>query len=284
VTSSDCPSAAAPDIAPNLTLKPGDVIVAGGGEVYHLDQRMHATLVASGQHVANARGIAVDPMRRILVASRACNSGAIVNVDPKSGVQTPLVSGFGHTEGLFPSAEKNVIIVGDEDPKDKVWGHLWRVNLTTGERESLYAFPREGSAAPTSVALDPKSNELYFAAKKIYRMSSDGPRQLSLTATNVHALTFARTGELFMAEYDGGPVQQVDLLTRKIVKTYQGFPTIWSMAVARDGKSIFVGSGSGGNAALIRVPTSGESTETVWRAQVNEGVGVFVTVVGETSN
>jgi hypothetical protein len=257
------------------------VIVAGGGEIYRLDSAMNETRVASGQHVENARGVTVDPMGRILVSSRACNEGVIVSVDPKSGVQTPLVGGFGHTEGILPAKEEDTVLVGDEDPKDKVWGHLWRVNLKTREKQSLYAFPREGTAAPTSIGFDPRSSELYFAAKRIYRMSPGGPRQLSLSASNVHAMVFARTGEMFMAEYDGGPVVQVDLPVGKVVKTYQGFPTIWSMAVARDGKSVFVGSGSGGNAALIRVPTSGEPAETVWRAHVNGGVGVFVTVVGE---
>jgi hypothetical protein len=53
------------------------------------------------------------------------------------------------------------------------------------------------------------------------------------------------------------------------------------MAVAHDGKSVFVGSGSAGTAMLVRVPTSGEPAETVWRPPVNDGVGVFVTVVGE---
>jgi hypothetical protein len=74
---------------------------------------------------------------------------------------------------------------------------------------------------------------------------------------------------------------QVDVTKPEIVKKYQGFPTLWSLAVALDGKSVFVGSGSAGTAKLVRVPTSGDPPETVWQPPVNDGVGVFVTIVGE---
>jgi hypothetical protein len=265
----NCKPAPPPDRAPNVTLELGDVIVVGGGEIYRLDSKMKATLVTSGHHVSYARGVTIDPLGRILVSSKACGEGAIVSVDSKSGVQTPLVGTFGTIEGIVPANEEDTVFIGDEDlRKGNVWGYLWRVNLKTREKWTLYEFPREIGAAPTSIGFDPTSGKLYFAAKKIYWMSPEGPRSLSLAASNVQAMAFAATGEMFMAEYDGGPVVQVDLPARAIVKKYQGFPTLWSMAVAHDGKSVFVGSGSAGTAMLVRVPTSGEPAETVWRPPV----------------
>jgi hypothetical protein len=168
-------------------------------------------------------------------------------------------------------------LVSDEHPVEGRWGQLFRFNFSTGESWVEHSFG--GDSVPTSIGFDRKTGEMVFASKRIYRMSPTGPRLLGFEVANIHALAFAPAGEMCMAEYDGGPVVQVDLPARKIVKTYQGFPTIWSMAVTGDGKNVRVGSGSGDNAALQKVPVSCEPSTAVWKPRSSEGVGVFVTAL-----
>jgi hypothetical protein len=201
-----------------------------------------------------------------------------VRVDPVTGTQTVIASGFRTTVGIAVDRD-GTVLVSDEHPVEGRWGQLFRFDFVKGQSSVEHSFGAD--SVPTSIDFDRKSGEMVIASKKVYRMTSEGPRLVGLDVTSVHALAFAPTGELFMAEYDGGPVVQLDWAARKISKTYQGFPTIWSIAISKDGKNVLVGSGSGGNAALHIVPISGAASRILWRPRSSEGVGVFVTVVGE---
>jgi outer membrane protein assembly factor BamB len=267
-----------PDREPKARLEPGDIIVAGGGGLYRLDTALNETTIAFGGHVERARGLAVSQTGEIYVASVACRKGAVVRVDPVTGTQTVIASGFRTTVGIAVDRD-GTVLVSDEHPVEGRWGQLFRFDFVKGQSSVEHSFGAD--SVPTSIDFDRKSGEMVIASKKVYRMTSEGPRLVGLDVTNVHALAFAPTGELFMAEYDGGPVVQLDWAARKISKTYQGFPTIWSIAISKDGKNVLVGSGSGGNAALHIVPISGAASRILWRPRSSEGVGVFVTVVGE---
>ena len=185
-----------PDREPEVRLRRGDVIVAGGGGLYRLDSSFNETTIAFGGHIERARGLAVGKDGHVYVATIACRKGAVVKVDPKSGTQSVVASGFRTPVGIAVDQD-GTVLVSDENPVDGRWGQLFRFDFASGESSVVQSVV--GDSVPTSIGFDSSSGEIVVASKKIYRMTRGGPRLLGFEVTNVHALTFARTGEMFMA-------------------------------------------------------------------------------------
>jgi hypothetical protein len=194
--------ASVPDREPKVRLEPGDIIVAGGGGLFRLDAALNETAIAFGGHVERARGIAVSRTGEIYVASVACRKGAVVRVDPLTGTQTVVASGFRTTVGIAVDRD-GTVLVSDEHPVEGRWGQLFRFNFVTGRSSVEYSFGAD--SVPTSIDFDRKSGEMVVASKKIYLMTPDGPRLVGLDVTNVHALALRRPARCLWRNTTVGP-------------------------------------------------------------------------------
>jgi hypothetical protein len=217
---------------------------------------MKETRITSGEHVIDARGVAVAPDGQIYLSSMACRQGAIVQVDPKTGTQTPLFFGFGTPMGIYTDGE--IVLVGDENPRlSGPWGELWQISLKERTRASIHTFLRD--AVATSIARDPQTGDLFFAVRRtVYRR--DGKEGGALRPldfeglVNVHALAITPQGEMYVGEYDGAKIMLIRRGTPTALKTYPGFPTLWNLRAAADGQSLFAATGSGTSAKVLRLP------------------------------
>ena len=223
----------------------------------------------------------MDASGQILISVRPCGKGAVVRVDPLTGKQLVVATGFKVPMGIAIERDHGTILVGDEWGRPN-WGYLWRIDLDARTMERLHIF--QPSAVATSIAIDPKG-EVFLAARTIYRWRDGSPRSVGFDdLDNIHAMTITPQGEMYIAEYNGGPVMHMRVGTPKPVETFQGFAATWSAASSRDGKTVFFGSNGGTGGRVYRLLTGDPKArpEEVWKGHPG-GLGTFVTVVGTVS-
>jgi hypothetical protein len=260
-----------PDRPPNVVLKSGEVVFAAEGGLFRLDHAMMPQRILVSEELAEARGIAVEATGSILVSTKACGSGVILRVDPKSGQQTLVASGFKTPKAILiePSG---TLLVSDEVGGDPVWGHLWRLNLRTGEQESIYPFLKSAqSEVATGIAVDPNSGDIFFARRGLYRMSGAGVSRMQVEGV-LRATSTTMFGGNLLVSADGPAVIEMTP-AGEVVSTKAGGGPITDL-VAR-GKQVFVGYGNG-RVGKIR-ETDGQA-ENVWESKPSN-YGVFVAVV-----
>src|SRR6478609_1539772 len=146
------------DNVPNVTLRTGDLVILGNGELIRLDSQMRPTTIASDGFLTEARGVVVDRNGQIFITALACTErkGAVVRVDPLTGTQTPVVTVFKRPMGLVFDSDGQ-LLVGDEIAQRGVWGRLYRVNLKHHTAEVIAEFPPPNGVH--SIAIYPGSFE-----------------------------------------------------------------------------------------------------------------------------
>lgn len=279
----DCPPSRT-DSLPNATLRTGDLVVLGNGELVRLDDPMKATTIASDGFLAEARGVAVNRNGQIFVTTFACTErkGAVVHVDPLSGTQTPVFSGFKRPMGLAFQSDGQ-LLVGDEVADRGVWGRLYRVNLKNRTKEIVAEFPPTNGAH--SIAIHPNSLDIYAADGVIHRIGRENPTAPIRVEVDglqsAQALAIRSSGEIFIGDHNRASLFQARRGDRQPVKVIDNgaFQTLWSIAISIDEKNLFVSSGAGiGGVYRLNLPLNDEPPIQVWKSTRSGSGTIFVTV------
>jgi hypothetical protein len=257
-----------PDRPPNVTLQPGDIVFAAEGGLLRLDAEMKPQRIVISDELAAIRGIAVESSGTILVSTHACGGGAIVRVDPKTGRQTLVASGFKTTKAILiePSG---TLLVADEVGGSPIWGYLWRLNLKTGDKSEIYRF------APSEVApgmgVDPASGDIFFTRRGLFRLSSDGVRRMDVEGV-LTPTSMTMAGENVIVVGEGPPAIEMRTNGEVIGRMASGGPI--SHLAARD-KQVFVGYANG---RIGRIRQTDREAENVWEGKPSNQ-GVFLAIV-----
>jgi hypothetical protein len=240
---------------------------------------MRETRIAAGDYLAQTvRGVLVY-QGQILVTTTACRQGALVEVNPKTGSQTPLVRGFRITMGLAAAPKDDTVLVADENSGNGEFGRLYELDIARRERTLSHIF--QTSEAAKSIAVHPLSGAIFYAAGDVYGLEGKLARRMDIeNVRNIQALTFSSQGEMYVAGYEG-VVAQVRPRSPVPMRVFAGLPSIstWSIATSRDGRYLFVGSGGGESGRVFRINLSNPEAppEEVWKGR-RGGLGVFLAV------
>lgn len=257
-----------PDRPPNVTLQPGDIVFAAEGGLLRLDAEMKPQRIVISDELAAIRGVAVESSGTILVSTHACGGGAIVRVDPRTGRQTLVASGFKTTKAILiePSG---TLLVADEVGGSPTWGYLWRLNLKTGEKSEVYRFAP--SEVATGMGVDPASGDIFFTRRGLYRLSAGGVRRMEVEGI-LTPTSMTMAGDNLIVVGDGPPAIEMRTSGEVIGKMASGGPI--SDLAARD-KQVFVGYANG---RIGRIRQTDREAENVWEGKPSNQ-GVFLAIV-----
>lgn len=282
--SGECPPSRT-DNVPNVTLRTGDLVLVGNGALVHLDSQMRPTTIASDGFLAEARGVAVDRNGQIFVTALACaeRKGAIIRVDPLTGMQTPVITGFKRPMGLAIESDGQLLI-GDEVAERGVWGRLHRVNLTSHATEVVAEFPPPNGAH--SIAISPDSLDIYAAdgvVQRIDRQNPSAPIRVEVDGLqSAQALAIRSSDEIFIGDHNRASLFQAKRGDRQPLKIIDNgvFQAFWSLAISIDEKSLFLSSGAGhGSVYQLNLPLDDNPPTLVWKSTRSGSQMIFVTVV-----
>ncbi len=259
-----------PDRPPNVTLRAGEIVFAAESGLLRLDRELKTQRILIADELMNVRSIAVEVSGTILVGTTVCGAGALVRVDPQTGRMEVVASGFKTPKAML-FEPFGTLLVADEIGGSPAWGYLWRLNLQTGEKASIYAFPP--SEVATGMAVDPKTGEIFFTRRGLYRLSRDGVTRISVEGVLSPTSTTLFRGNLLVTA-EGPPMMEIRT-NGETVRMIEGGGAI-SDLVAR-GNDAFVGYANG-RVGIIREGTA--FATNVWQGMPS-GQGVFVAVVPE---
>jgi hypothetical protein len=257
-----------PDRPPNVTLQPGDIVFAAEGGLLRLDAEMKPQRIVISDELAAIRGVAIERSGTILVSTHACGGGAIVRVDPRTGRQTLIASGFKTTKAILiePSG---TLLVADEVGGSPIWGYLWRLNLKTGEKSEVYRFAP--SEVATGMGVDPASGDIFFTRRPLYRLTSTGVRRMEVEG--IHSPTsMTMAGGSLVVVGEGPPAMEMRTSGEVIGKMASGGPI---SDLAARGKQVFVGYANG---RVGRIRQTDREAENVWEGKPSNQ-GVFLAIV-----
>jgi hypothetical protein len=226
--------------------------------------------IVISDELAAIRSVAVESSGTILVSTHACGGGAIVRVDPRTGRQTLVASGFKTTKAILiePSG---MLLVADEVGGSSIWGYLWRLNLKTGEKSELYRFGP--SEVATGMGVDPSSGDVFFTRRGLYRLTSTGVRRMEVEGIlSPTSMTIAGGNLVVVGE--GPPAMEMRTTGEVIRKMASGGPI---SDLAARGKQVFVGYANG---RVGRIRQNDGEAENVWEGKPSNQ-GVFLAIVPE---
>jgi hypothetical protein len=191
-----------------------------------------------------------------------------VRVDPRTGRQTLVASGFKTTKAILiePSG---TLLVADEVGGSPIWGYLWRLNLKTGEKSEVYRFAP--SEVATGMGVDLASGDIFFTRRGLYRLTSTGVRRMEVEG--IHSPTsMTMAGGNLVVVGEGPPAIEMRTSGEVIGKIASGGPI---SDLAARGKQVFVGYANG---RVGRIRQTDREAENVWEGKPSNQ-GVFLAIV-----
>jgi hypothetical protein len=138
--------------------------------------------------------------------------------------------------------------------------------------------------AARSIAIVPNSRDVYVADQSVQRIDSNGQQtQVEVDSLqNIMGLAIAKSGDLFVGDYNTGTLLQLRRGTRTpvAVAPHTSLGRVWTLAISNDDKQLFVAVESGFGAVYrMNLPFDKTPPVQVWRGRRSGGGSIVVAVV-----